>query len=107
MDASRIDITGDELVLSEADRRYRVVEAVRVVREITDGTDPHDLVGKVKSRGYLNELGAELLGDSMIVQDKAYEVLSGFVGLPAGPASPGSAGSDDEAVLAKLIEGVG
>ena len=98
IDARNIDIDGEELLLTEAGCRYRVVEAVRVIREVTDGSDPHDLCGKVKSRAFLNELGAELLGDSMIVEDKAYEVLAGFVGLPIGepPAEP------DDAILAKL-----
>jgi hypothetical protein len=104
MDAGGIDIDDEELLLTEAKSRYRVVEAVRVLREITDGADPHDLCGKVKSRAYLNELGAELMGDSMIVEDKAYDVLAGFVGVPIGdlPAD----GGDDEAILRKLAEAV-
>lgn len=102
MDAGSIDIDEEELLLTEAGSRYRVVEAVRVLREVTDGNDPHDLCGKVKSRAYLGELGAELLGDSMIVEDKAYDVLTGFVGLPIGDA-PTAAGGD-EAILQKLAQ---
>jgi hypothetical protein len=99
MDSSRIDIHVDELKLTESGARYRVVEAVRILREVTDGIDPHDLCGKVKSRRFLTELGAELLGDSMIVGEKAYDVLSGFVALPVGEPS---AGESEEAVLTAL-----
>ena len=100
MDTSGIDIDGDDLVLTETKRRYRVIEGVRVLQEVTDGNDPHDLCGKVKSRAFLSELGAELLGDSMIVEEKAYEILAGFVGVPLGEAGDGA----DEAALAKLAE---
>ena len=98
MDAGGIDIDGEVLLLTEAKSQYRVVEAVRVLREVTDGNDPHDLCGKVKSRAFLSELGAELLGDSMIVGEKAYEILAGFVGVPLGEGGDGA----DEAALAKL-----
>jgi hypothetical protein len=116
MDARRIDIEGDELLLSASGSRYRVVEAVRVLRELTDGNDPNDLCGRVKSRLYLQEIGAELLGDSMIVADKAYEILTGFVGLPlgrapreAGPAndSPAPKAGGEEEILAALATSVG
>jgi hypothetical protein len=117
MDAKRIDIEGDELLLSESGSRYRVVEAVRVLRELTDGNDPNDLCGRVKSRLYLQEIGAELLGDSMIVADKAYEILTGFVGLPLGRAPnaparadgspPATMGPHEEEILAGLAASVG
>jgi len=114
MDAKRIDIQGDELSLSDSGSRYRVVEAVRVLREVTDGNDPNDLCGRVKSRLYLQEIGAELLGDSMIVADKAYEILPGFVGLPLGRrpgeggGKPGAdgAGRQEEQILTALAASV-
>ena len=42
---------------------------------------------------YLSELGAELLGASMIVGDLAYEVVPGFLGSPIGSFSERRAGS--------------
>ena len=113
MDGKRIDIQGDELLLSESGSRYRVVEAVRVLREVTDGSDPNDLCGRVKSRLYLQEIGAELLGASMIVADKAYEIMPGFVGLPLGRSAPAEAAAaagaapDEEALLVALAAAVG
>jgi hypothetical protein len=108
MDGGKIDVSTEEIVLTESGHRYRVVEAVRVLREVTDGADPHDLCGRVKSRMYLQELGAELLGDSMIVADKAYEVLTGFVGLPLGPPAGRARGEADteEQVLLRLASAV-
>ncbi|MBI4705886.1 MAG: hypothetical protein HY744_32745, partial [Deltaproteobacteria bacterium] len=79
VDAERIELRGAELALRGTGRRYKIVEAVRILREVTDGQDPHGLCGMVKSRAYLSELGGELLGDSMIVGDKAYEIRMGFV----------------------------
>jgi hypothetical protein len=107
MDGGKIDVSSEEIVLTETGHRYRVVEAVRVLAEVTDGHDPHDLCGRVKSRIFLQELGAELLGDSMIVAEKAFESLTGFIGLPLGPA-PGkpSAGAEDE-ILAQLQASAG
>ena len=104
MDAGKIDVQGEEIVLAESGRRYRGVEGARVLSELTDGVDPHDLCGRGKSRLVLQELGAELLGDSMIVADKAYQILMGFVGVPIG--GPGDAGDgatkSEEEVLREL-----
>jgi hypothetical protein len=79
----RVDLSPEELVLKPEGRRYRVVEAVRIMREVTGTPDPNELVGKVKSRAYLAELGAELLEGSMIIGDNAYDVVPGFVGAPS------------------------
>lgn len=79
-----VELDGDELTMKDEGRRYRISEAVRVLREVTGTADPHDLVGKVKSRVYLQELGAELVEGSMIIGDNAYDVVEGFAGVPVG-----------------------
>jgi hypothetical protein len=81
---SRVDLKGDELTLKGEGRRYRIIEAVRVLREVTGSDDPHELLGRVKSRAFLNELGAEVLEGSLILGDNAYDVVPGFVGAPVG-----------------------
>ena len=113
----RVEISGSELTIVSERRRYRLVEAVRVVSEEAGHTDPDELVGKVKTVPYLTELGAELLGDSMVLGDNAYRVVSGWLGSPVGtlaehrasrpelrasraPAPP--AGSDEELLAAFL-----
>jgi len=88
------ELTGAELWVRSERRRYRVVEAVRILREVSGAPDPFDMAGTVKSLGFVGELGAELLGDSMIVGDNAYETVIGWLGTllaQAGqPMGPGT-----------------
>jgi hypothetical protein len=112
---NRVDIKGEELTLKNEGRRYRIIEAVRILREVTGADDPHELLGRVKSRAFLLELGAELLEGSMILGDNAYDVVQGFVGAPVGsfaeykrsaPKGAGAAQSDDE-LMASFVASVG
>lgn len=80
----RVDLQTDELTIKAEGRRYRIIEAIRILREVTGGGDPNELVGKVKSRAFLAELGAEVLESSMILGENAYDVVPGFVGAPIG-----------------------
>lgn len=91
--ADRVDLVGNELVIKVEGRKYRVVEAVRVLKEITGGLDEHELVGKVKTVRYLTELGAELLDTSLVLGDLAYDVVPGFAGTPVGSFSDHRANS--------------
>ena len=103
----RVDLASDELMLKQDGRKYRVIEAVRVLREVTGTADPKELVGKVKSRAYLAELGAELLEGSMILGDNAYDVVPGFVGAPTTSfedhKKTGSSAESDEDLLGQLV----
>jgi hypothetical protein len=102
----RVDLSAEELMLKPDGRKYRVIEAVRILREVTGTADPNELVGKVKSRGYLAELGAELLEGSMIIGDNAYDVVPGFVGAPTTSfeehKKTGTSAESDEDLLASL-----
>ena len=111
---NRVDIRGEDLLLKDQGRRYRIIEAVRVTREVTGADDPHELLGRVKTRAFLTELGAELLETSMILQDNAYDVIQGFVGAPIGTfadyqksAPTGAAGQakSDEELLTAFVKG--
>jgi hypothetical protein len=53
-----------------------------VLKEVSGTVDANDVIGKVKSRVYFEELGAEILEDSMIIGDNAYEVKTGWLGAP-------------------------
>jgi hypothetical protein len=108
----KLDLAGDELTIKAEARRYRILEAARIVAEVTGIADVNDLVGKVKSRLFLNELGAELLETSMVLGDNAYDVIPGFLGAPVGTfeeylsGAAGRAGrlpTSDEDLLARLI----
>ena len=77
-----IELRGTELsILAEA-RRYRLAEAAHVTTEVTGTPDAHELLGRVKSKQYLDELGAELLESSMILGDNAYDVVPGWLASP-------------------------
>ena len=81
---NKVEVTGNQLVIRAEGRRYRLVEALRVLAEVSGTEDQNELAGKVKTLAYLTELGAELLGTSMIVGDNAYDVVQGFIGAPIG-----------------------
>lgn len=118
----RVEVTGDELIIKAGARRYRILEAARVLSECTGVPDTNELVGKVKSRLHLSELGAELLEKSMVLGENAYDIVPGFLGAPIGtfeehvagtaggdPSPAGAAGSaaSEEDLLAKfLLEGL-
>ena len=82
----RVDVAGEELVLKAENRRFRIVEAMHVLRVgVVGGGDVHQLVGRVKTREHLVQLGAEVLETSMVLGDEAYDVVPGFLGEPVGP----------------------
>ena len=110
----RVDLKQDELMIKSEGRRYKIVEAIRIMREVTGAPDAHELLGKVKSRAFLNELGAEILEGSMILGDNAYDVVPGFVGAPVGtfaehrrsvpePVAAAKVASTDEELLATFL----
>jgi hypothetical protein len=84
MTAGTIDLKGSELTIVAEGRRYRIAEAVRILREVSGTPDANELVGRVKSKPYLVELGAEVLEGSMILGDNAYDVVQGWTGTPVG-----------------------
>ena len=105
---NRVDIRGEDLLLKDAGRRFRIIEAVHITREVTGADDPHELLGRVKTRAFLTELGAEMLENSMILGDNAYELVQGFVGAPIGTfaefkkTTSADVQSDEELLLAFL-----
>lgn len=79
-----IELDGTELsILAEA-RKYKLAEAAHIATEVTGSPDANELVGRVKSKQYLDELGAELLETSLICGDNAYEVVPGWLASPIG-----------------------
>jgi hypothetical protein len=110
---ARAELRNDELLVKSENRKYRIIEGIRVLREVSGTADSHELIGKVKSKAFLLELGAEILETSMIVGDNAYDVVPGFVGAllggaPAqtGPTSASPApppASSDEDLLAAFL----
>ncbi len=111
----RVDLRNDELTIKSENRKYRIIEAVRILSEVTGLPDPNELVGKVKSHAFLSELGAVILEGSVILGDNAYDAVPGFVGAPIGSfadhrkhtppsASVSKSISTDEDLLAELLK---
>ena len=115
----RAELSEKELRLTEDGRRYRLIGAVRIMREVTGVEDAHEIVGRVKSESFMRELGAELLGTSMVVGDNAYDVVPGFIGSPIGTFAehrarcnasapdmqdpPADAPRNEEQILARMV----
>jgi hypothetical protein len=76
------DLSGDQLWLREPGQRFRLVEGVRVRGEVSGAEDSFDVCGTVRTVGFLLELGAELLGDSMIISENAYQIVPGWLATP-------------------------
>ena len=108
---TRVELRNDELLIKSESRKYRILEGIRVLREVSGSADGHELVGKVKSKAFLVELGAELLETSMILGDNAYDVVPGFVGAPmntgqqalaSGSPAPPPVSTDEDLLAAFL-----
>jgi hypothetical protein len=96
------DLSGDLLWLREPGQRFRLVEGVRVLNEVSGAEDPFDVCGTVRSVGYLLELGAELLGDSMIIAENAYQVVPGWLATPASGSAEHRFGAEAKAAAADV-----
>jgi hypothetical protein len=79
-----VDLQGGALTLVGEGRTYEVAEAVRVLREVSGAGDASQLVGKVKTRTWLEQQGAELVETSMLLGEAAYDVDPGWMGVPVG-----------------------
>ncbi len=112
--AGDAELFANELTLKAERKKYRLVEGVRVLAEVSGSGDPYDITGKVKTVAFLSELGAELLGESMLIGDNAYEIVPGWLGQPKelsqpvataapGPAKAGASAESDAELLANFL----
>ena len=117
----KIDLVSGELILLAEGRRYTVEECVRIVAEVTGANDAHAIVGKVKPKRALAEIGAEILENSMILVDNAYDIVPGWMGTAtsthadhllspermearAGKTDVGTGPDSDEELLRRFVE---
>jgi len=80
----RITVEGELMTLLPEGQRFELKSAVHFVAEVADGGDEQGLVGRVKSLDAVAEIGGEHYADSVILDDNAYEVVEGFLGLNIG-----------------------
>ena len=80
-DQGKVRLDDTTLTLLSESRTVKLTAAVRFIKLIDDGAgDPHKLLGKVKTKDQLIELGAEHYLDSVIFGDIGYSVVEGFLG---------------------------
>jgi hypothetical protein len=77
----RAALKGDRMTLTELGRSFVMKPAVAFVK----ANGPYDLIGRVRSKDALDEMGAEQFGSSVIYNDTAYDVVDGFIGEPLPP----------------------
>jgi hypothetical protein len=82
VEQQRVELSGNEMTLDDG-RRFMLAEGVCFAEVVGGEADPNDLIGRVKSKAQLDEMGAEHFPGSVIVGDVGYEVKDGFIGEPA------------------------
>jgi len=80
LEQGRIALVDDEMTLKPDGQRYRLTSAIRILAEVAEGTDPHDIVGKVKTIEQIASMGGDHQADSLVLGDNAYQVVEGFLG---------------------------
>jgi hypothetical protein len=96
-------LSNSVLTLRREGTRYRLVDAVRVLGEVTGTPDRFDVAGRVKTIGFVTELGAEVLGDSMVLGDNAFETVIGWLGTPMAVDRASHPPGSDEELLARFL----
>lgn len=86
----KADLQDGKLVLKDSKSAHPVEFAVHF-QKLVSGDDAEGLVGRVKTSGQLQALGAEHLADSCIVGETAYEVVEGYVTDVQAPPSQAKA----------------
>ena len=116
------DVQADRLVVPGEGRSFGIGSAYHF-KALVAGEDSAQLLHKVKTAEQLRVLGAEVLSDSVVLGDAAYEVDSGFLTEavaqpvppraqprappthPAAAARPGARGKSEADLLAEFLLG--
>ena len=103
----KVNVEGDRMVLPAFGTTFKLVSAVHFVRAVDDGdggaTDVLELVGRVKTEEQLRRMGAELVANSVLVGDLAYECETGFVGEVLEAGAAGVEGQAADKVVARQL----
>ena len=79
VDSGNVDVGENVVTLMKLGRKYDLEPAVRFLAVVPEGAAP-ELIGKVLTNERIVELGGELMGDSVLFGEAAFEVETGFVG---------------------------
>ena len=81
LDGDLLKMHGREDVIFKLDQAYKFLY-------MADGTeDPHNLVGKIFTKEQLEKRDMDIYMDSVLSEDKAYQVEPGYVGVPQNTAA--------------------
>ena len=81
VEQQRVQLDSNQMTLDDG-RQFQLSEGVHFVNVIGGDADPNDLLGRVKTKRQLSDLGAEHFPGSVILGEVGYEVVDGFVGEP-------------------------
>lgn len=104
----RVNVEGDIMTLRPEGQKFKLHTAFHFLREVAEGGDENNLVGKVKDLEQLTALGGEHCSDSVILGESAYEIVEGFIGAPIHEVAEGRiprGSSMESAAAAALGEG--
>jgi len=80
-DEGKIKLDGNIVTILSGDKPSFALEpAFRFIRTADGSPDPHKLIGRIEYEKNIKAMKAEIYLDSVIYQDTAYEVESGFIG---------------------------
>lgn len=78
IDSGKVEFHGDVVVLTKSRLSYDLEPAVRFV-SVVEGPRDLELVGKILGEAQILEFGGEMLGDSVVFGDVAFEVRPGYI----------------------------
>lgn len=113
IEEEKVSVAGEVLTIHAEERSYDIMPAVRFMNDVAGTGDPFNLIGRVKEKRQLDEMGAEHYMGSVVMGESAYDVQDGFVGYPrvasgsdidaAVGAAAGEEPLSDEALLTKFL----
>jgi hypothetical protein len=66
---------------------FQLIPAYKFLYVADGSVDPYNLVGKIFTREQLEKSSMDIYMDSVLYHDKAYQVESGYIGLPQTAAA--------------------
>lgn len=79
VDSGSVEMESSFVVLKNHARTYDLQPAVRFLSVVPEEAAP-DLIGKVLTEQRVTELGGEMMGDSVLFGEAAFQVEPGYVG---------------------------
>jgi hypothetical protein len=89
---NKAELDGDRLTIhTRNDQVYRITAAFKFISVADGSKDTNGLMGKIYTKEELDKIKADIYMDSAIVNDLAYTVEPGFVGVPEAGPEPAAA----------------